>query len=61
MTDAEYYEASSADELLKVFENLPTYLITRNEVMEISVVFAGLGALLAAIAMALSLRWHALP
>ncbi|HYO50395.1 MAG TPA: VWA domain-containing protein [Chloroflexia bacterium] len=61
MTDATYYEASSAGELLKVLENLPTYLITRHEVMEISVVFAAIGALFTAIAIALSLRWHPLP
>lgn len=61
MTDAEYYEASSAGELVKVFENLPTNLITRHEVTEISVLFAALGALLVAGAMALSLRWHPLP
>ncbi|HYO51103.1 MAG TPA: hypothetical protein VEW94_14730, partial [Chloroflexia bacterium] len=61
MTDGTYYEASSAGELLKVLENLPTYLITKHEVMEISVAFAAIGALLTAIAIALSLRWHPLP
>lgn len=61
MTDGQYYAASSAEELLKVFENLPTYLITKHEVMEITVAFAGLGALLAAVAVFLSLRWHPLP
>ena len=48
MTDGTYYAASSASELLKVFQNLPTYLITKHEVMEISVVFAAVGALLVA-------------
>lgn len=61
LTDGEYYAASSSDELLKVFQDLPTYLITRHEVMEISVAFAALGTLLAAAAIALSLRWHPLP
>lgn len=61
LTDGEYYAASSADELLKVFQELPTYLITRHEVMEISVAFAALGALLVASAMSLSLLWHPLP
>ena len=61
MTDAKYYSASSAGELLSVFQNLPTYLISKHEVMEISVIFAALGALLIAIAIALSLRWHPLP
>jgi hypothetical protein len=61
MTDGEYYSASSADELLKVFQELPTYLITRHEVMEISVLFAAIGAVLVAGAMALAMRWHPLP
>jgi Ca-activated chloride channel family protein len=61
MTDAKYYEASSAGELLNVFENLPTYLIAKHEVMEISVVFAAVGALLVALALALALRWNPLP
>jgi Ca-activated chloride channel family protein len=61
MTDAEYYEASSADELLKVFQDLPTSLITKHEVMEISVLFAALGTLLLAGALGFSLRWHPLP
>jgi Ca-activated chloride channel family protein len=61
MTDADYYEASSADELLKVFQDLPTSLITKSEVTEISVVFAALGALFVLLAGILSLRWQPLP
>jgi Ca-activated chloride channel family protein len=61
MTDANYYAASSAGELLKVFQNLPTYLIAKHEVTEISFAFAALGALLVALAIFFSLRWHPLP
>ena len=61
MTDGKYYAASSAGELQKVFQGLPTYLISKHEVMEISVLFAALGALVVAIAIALSMRWHPLP
>lgn len=61
MTDAEYYAASSASELLDVFRGLPTYLITLTEVTEISVFFAAIGALLLALAIALALRWQPLP
>lgn len=61
MTGAEYYAAESADELQEVFENLPTSLITRPEITEISFVFAAIGALLAALAIGLSLLWHPLP
>jgi Ca-activated chloride channel family protein len=61
MTGGTYYTATSADQLLKVFQNLPTHLITKHEVMELSVVFAAIGALLVALAIGLSLRWHPLP
>jgi Ca-activated chloride channel family protein len=61
MTGGEYYSAESASELQEVFQNLPTYLITKHETMEISVAFAALGALLAVTAITLSLRWHPLP
>jgi Ca-activated chloride channel family protein len=61
MTGGNYYTAESASELQQVFENLPTYIITKHEVTEISVAFTALGALLAAIAIGLSLRWHPLP
>ena len=61
MSDGKYYAASSANELLDVFQNLPTYLITISEVTEISFIFAALGALLVAVSMALSLRWQPLP
>jgi len=61
MTGGEYYAAESAGELHNVFESLPTYLITRHETTEISVGFAAIGALLAALAIGLSLLWHPLP
>ena len=61
MTGGEYYSATSAGELQKVFRQLPTHLITKEELMEISVVFTAIGALLAAIALGLSLIWHPLP
>ena len=61
MTGGAYYAATSAGALLKVFQNLPTHVITKHEVMEISVVFAAIGALLVALAIGLALRWHPLP
>lgn len=60
MTGGEYYSASSADELQDVFASLPTYLVTQEELMEISVAFAAVGALLAALAIVLALLWHPL-
>lgn len=61
MTDGEYYSAESAAQLQDVFRNLPTHLITKHEITEISVVFAALGALLAMMAVGLSLLWNPLP
>jgi Ca-activated chloride channel family protein len=61
MTGGTYYSAESANELQEVFQGLPTYLITKHETREISVAFVAIGALMAAIAMALSLIWHPLP
>lgn len=61
MTDGAYYSAESAGELQAVFAKLPTSLITRQELMEISVAFTILGALLAVLAIGLSLIWHPLP
>jgi Ca-activated chloride channel family protein len=59
-TGGEYYAATSASELNRVFEDLPTSSITRREKVEISAMFAALGALLAVGAIALSLRWQPL-
>lgn len=61
MTGAEYYSAESGNELLSVFQNLPTYLIVRHDVVEISVVFTALGTVLAGVAFVLSQAWHPLP
>jgi Ca-activated chloride channel family protein len=61
LTGGTYHAAGSADELNNVFQNLPTYLITKHEVQEISVLFAAIGALLAGAAIVLSLLWHSTP
>lgn len=61
MTGGTYYSAESANELQEVFQSLPTYLITKHETREISVAFVALGALMAAMAISLSLIWHPLP
>ncbi len=60
MTGGAYYSAESAGELQNVFQNLPTYLITKHETSEVSVVFTAVGALFAALAMALGQRWQPL-
>ncbi len=60
-TGGTYYSAESGKELQGVFESLPTYLIVKHEVVEISVIFTAIGAALAAAAISLSLIWHPLP
>jgi Ca-activated chloride channel family protein len=60
-TGATYYPAESADELQKVFESLPTNLITKHEVLEASVLFVALGTVLIALAILLSQLWRPLP
>jgi hypothetical protein len=61
MTGGTYHLASSASELESVFASLPTYLIVKHAIFEISVIFTALGALLAGIAFLLSLIWRPLP
>lgn len=60
MTGGAYYPAASAGELNSVFKALPTYLISRHEITEVSFTFVAIGALLAALAVGLSLYWHPL-
>jgi Ca-activated chloride channel homolog len=60
MTGGKYYSAESAGELQEVFQNLPMHLIMRHETTEISVAFAALGALMAALAIMLSMLWQPL-
>jgi Ca-activated chloride channel family protein len=61
MTGGEYYSATSAGELHDVFRQMPTNLITKEENMEISVVFSAAGMMLAGLAILLSMVWHPLP
>ncbi|HET9589566.1 MAG TPA: VWA domain-containing protein [Anaerolineales bacterium] len=61
MTGGAYYTATSASELESVFQNLPTYLITTRETIEISVFFAAFAALMIVLAMIVSFLRHPLP
>jgi Ca-activated chloride channel family protein len=58
MTGGSYYSATSAGELQEVFQNLPTYLITVKEFLEISFIFTAIGTFFAAIAILLSMIWN---
>ena len=61
MTGGTYFSAESAGELQDIFQELPTYLITKRELREISVAFTIIGALLMMMTFGLSLIWHPLP
>ncbi len=61
LTGGSYYSASSAGQLQNVFQSLPTYLITKHELMEITVGFTAAGAFLAMLAIALAMLWNPLP
>ena len=60
MTGGKFYAAASAAELQSVFQNLGSYIAPTNQTMEVSVYFAGMGAILLIAALLLSLRWHPL-
>ena len=60
-TGGTYYPAASAEELNAVFQDLPTSLITKHEVTEISVAFVILGAALIGMALLLGQAWRPLP
>ena len=57
LTRAEYFHASSADELTKVYEALSSKFVLTKEEREVTALFAALAALLTAISAALSLAW----
>ena len=61
ITGAKYYPAESADQLQSVFASLPLNLIIKHQVSEVSVVFVGLGGLLAGAAVLLGRVWRPLP
>jgi Ca-activated chloride channel family protein len=60
-TGGSYHPAETADELVAVFRDLPATLITKQEVVEVSVGFVGLGSVLVATALLLARAWRPLP
>ncbi len=60
-TGAKSYRAESADQLLDVFRKLPSHLKSQTHEREVSVAFVGVGAILALLAFALSMRWNRYP
>ena len=57
LTGAEYFHATTADELHKVYERLGSKLVLQKERTEITVLFAIAAAILIAVAASLSLAW----
>ncbi|MFN2194832.1 MAG: VWA domain-containing protein [Anaerolineales bacterium] len=60
-TGGEYFRAENADQLAEVFEDLPTQIILQHENLEVSVIFALLGALFVTLAVVLSMLWNWFP
>jgi Ca-activated chloride channel family protein len=56
-TEAEYFEAQSSEALTEVYNSLSTKLIAEKKLTEIAFVFAGIGAIFAIGAAALSMLW----
>ncbi len=61
ITGATYHSAETGGQLQDIFQNLPTNLIVKHEVTELSVIFTAFGTLLAALAVILSLTWQPYP
>jgi Ca-activated chloride channel family protein len=57
LTRADYFYAGTAEDLKKVYQSLSTRLVVEKKETEISALFAVLGALLVAVAAALSVAW----
>ena len=58
VTGGRYYKAEDANQLRKVFDGLPKQVVLQKRKVELSAVFAGLGAILVALATGLSLFWN---
>jgi Ca-activated chloride channel family protein len=61
MTGGAYFRAENADQLLAIFQDLPTQIVLQKENVELSALFSALGAFFIIGAVLLSLRWHRLP
>jgi Ca-activated chloride channel family protein len=56
-TNGNYYNASNANDLRAIYENLDTRLVLKTEKTEITAIFTGIGILFAMFAATLSLLW----
>jgi Ca-activated chloride channel homolog len=56
-TDGQYFEATSSDELARVYSTMSTKFVGEKKQTEIAFIFAGIGGLMALVAAFLSLWW----
>ncbi len=61
LTGGEYFRAESADQLLEVFQELPTQIVLQKEAIEIGVFFVGVAMVLVGTAVFLSIKWRRYP
>jgi Ca-activated chloride channel family protein len=61
LTGGTYHQAQDADQLKKVFSDLPNEVSVQQEEQEVSVAFVAMGGLAAMVAVALSLLWNRYP
>ncbi|MCA9969699.1 MAG: VWA domain-containing protein [Anaerolineales bacterium] len=60
-TGGAYFRAENADQLYEVFRTLPAQIVLQTENLELSVLFALLGAIFAGAGVVLSLLWNRFP
>jgi Ca-activated chloride channel family protein len=58
LTGGKYYTAASSGELANIFKSIPTYVVTIRQTTEISAFFTAFAALMAIVALFLSMRWN---
>ena len=58
ITAAEYFQATSAEDLKKIYEGLSLQFAMERRETEVSALAAGIAALLLLAAAALSIAWH---
>jgi Ca-activated chloride channel homolog len=61
MTGGDYFRAEDSQQLLEIFLGLPAQVELQEEELEISVVFAALGALFLLVSLLLTMRWNRYP
>ena len=57
-TGGKFFKAEDADQLRKVFDELPRQVVLQRRKVELSALFAGIGALFATIAIGLGMLWN---